>query len=83
MILDSEVFTEIPEERIVKLSSIIRYQHFGHPKLAHDVLSNEVLNILLCDICQGFHLHPLREIINANYQKFNLSYTSWEGTQDV
>ena len=50
MILDSEVFTEIPEERIVKLSSIIRYQHFGHPKLAHDVLSNEVLNILLCDI---------------------------------
>ena len=50
MILDFEVFTEIPEERIVKLSSIIRYQHSGHPKPAHDVLSNEVLNILLCDI---------------------------------
>ena len=51
MILNPEVFIEIFEECIVKLSSIIRCEHAGHPKPTHDVFPDEVLNILLCDIC--------------------------------
>ena len=53
MILNLEVFIEIFEVCIVKLSSIIRYEHAGHPKPAHDVFPDEVLNILLCDNLRG------------------------------
>ena len=51
MILNSEVLTEIPENCIIKLSSIVLYQYLRDPKPAHNVLPNEVLNILLCDFC--------------------------------
>ena len=83
MILNPEVFIEVFKKCIVKLSSIIENQHSGHPKLAYDIFPEEVLNILLCDICQGFYFYPLCEIINANYQKLHLSCNKWKGTQDV
>ena len=50
MILNFEVYAEVPEECIVKLSSIIRHQYLEHPKSAHNVLLHEIFNILLCDI---------------------------------
>ena len=51
MILNSEVFAEVFEKCVIKLSSIVRYQYFGHPKSAHNVFPDEILEILLCDIC--------------------------------
>ena len=83
MILNPEVFIEVFEECIVKLSSIIGNQHSGHPKPKYDIFLDEVINILLCDIFQGFCFYPLCEIINANHQKLHLSCTEWKGTQDV
>ena len=83
MILNPEVFTEVFEECVVKLSSIIGNQHPRHFKPTYDIFPDEVLNILLSDICQGFCFYPLCEIINANYQKLHLSCTEWKGTQDV
>ena len=80
MTFNPEVFTEAFKECIVKLSSIIGNQHSGHPKPVYNIFPDEVLNILLSDICQGFCFYPLREIINANYQKFHLSGSKWKGT---
>ena len=51
MILNFEVCTKVPEECIVKLSSVIRHQHLGHSKSAYNVLPHEIFNILLCDTC--------------------------------
>ena len=81
--MNPEVFIEVFEECVVKLSSIIGNQHPRHFKPTYDIFPDEVLNILLSDICQGFCFYPLCEIINANYQKLDLSYTEWKGTQDV
>ena len=50
MILNSELFVEVFEKCIIKLSSIVGYQYFGHPKSARNVFLDKVLNILLCDI---------------------------------
>ena len=83
MILNPEVFTEVFEECVVKLSSIIENQHPGHSKPAYDIFPDKVLNILLSDICQGFYFYPLHEIINANHQKLHLSCTEWKRTEDV
>ena len=83
MILNPEVFIEIFEECIVKLSSIIRYEHARHPKPAHDVFPDEVLNILLCDFRQGFSFYPLGEVIDPYYQKLHLSGSCWKGTQNI
>ena len=51
MILNSEVFAEVPEKCVIKLSSIVRYQYLGYLKPAHNVLLDEVLDILLRDLC--------------------------------
>ena len=51
MILNSEVFAEVFEKCVIKLSSIVRYQYSGYPKFAHNVFPNEVLDILLSNIC--------------------------------
>ena len=83
MILNPEVFTEVFEECVVKLSSIIENQHHGHSKPVYDIFPEKVLNILLSDIFQRFCFYPLREIINANHQKLHLPCIQWKGTQDV
>ena len=66
MILNSKVYAEVPEECIVKLSSVIRYQYLGHSKSTHNVLPHEIFNILLCDLRQGFSFDPLGEVIRVD-----------------
>ena len=51
MILNSEVFTEVPEKCVIKLSFVVRYQYSRHPKPTHNVFPDEVLDILLRDLC--------------------------------
>ena len=79
MILNPEVFTEVFEECVVKLSTIIRNQHPGHSKPAYDIFLDEVLNILLSDIFQGFCIYPLREIINTTTKNFIYLVPSGKG----
>ena len=37
MIVDSKLFTKIPNMRVIKLSSIVRHKHLGTPNL-HTIL---------------------------------------------
>ena len=83
MIVDSELFTKIPETCVIKLSSIVRHKHPRYSKLAYNTLLDEVLNILLCNFRQGFSFHPFGEVINSHHQKFHLSSPSWEGIQNI
>ena len=83
MIVDSKLFTKIPKGCVIKLSSIVRHKHPRYPKPAHNTLSNEVLNILLCNFRQEFSFHPLGEVINPYHQKFHLSSSSRKGTQNI
>ena len=80
MIVDSELFTKIPERCVIKLSSIVRHKYPWYSKLAHNTLLDEVLNILLCNFRQGFSFHPFGEVINSHHQKFHLSGPSRKGT---
>ena len=83
MIVDSKMFTKIPERCVIKLSSIVKHKHPQYPKLAHNTLPDKVLNILLCDFCQVFSFHLFGEVINPYYQKFHLSGLYWKGTQNI
>ena len=83
MIVDSKLFTKIPERCVIKLSSIVKHKYPRYPKLAHNTLPDEVFNILLCDLHQGFSFHPFGEVINPYYQKFHLSGPCWKGTQNI
>ena len=83
MIVDSKLFTKIPERCVIKLSSIVRHKHPRYPKSAHNALPGEVLNILWCNFCQGFNFHPFSEVINPYHQKLHLSGPSWKGTQNI
>ena len=51
MILNFELFAEVFEKCIIKLSSIVEYQYSRHPKSANNVFLDEILDILLCGIC--------------------------------
>ena len=83
MIVDSKLFTKIPERCVIKLSSIVRHKHPRYPKPAHNTLPDEVFNILLCNFRQGFNFHPFGEVINLYHQKFHLSGPYWKGTQNI
>ena len=80
MIVDSKLFTKIPERCVIKLSSIVRHQYPRYPKFAHNALPDEVLNVLLCNFHQGFSFHPFGEVINHYHQKLHLSGPNWKGT---
>ena len=80
MIVDSKLFTKIPERCVIKLSSIVRHQYPRYPKSAHNALLDKVLDILLCNFCQGFNFHSFGEVINPYHQKLHLSNPSWKGT---
>ena len=80
MIVDSKLFTKIPERCVIKLSSIVGHKHPWYSEPAHNTLLDEVLNILLCDFRQGFSFYPFGEVINPDYQKFHLSSPCWKGT---
>ena len=83
MILNSKLFTEFPERCIVELSSIVRHKHLWYPKSTHNTLSDEVLNILLCNFCQRFSFYLFGEVINPYQQILHLSSPSQKGTQNV
>ena len=83
MIVDSKLFTKIPNMRVIKLSSIVRHKHPRYPKPAHNTLPDEVLNILLCNFRQGFSFHPFGEVINPYHQKFHLFGPCRKGTQNI
>ena len=83
MIVDSKLFTEIPERCIIKSSSIVRHKHPRYSKPAHNTLPDEILNILLCNFRQGFSFHPFGEVINPYHLKFHLSGPSRKGTQNI
>ena len=83
MIVNSKLFTKIPEWCVIKLSSIVGHKHPRYSEPAHNTLPDEVLNILLCDFHQGFSFHPFGEVIDPYYQKFHLSGSCWKGTQNI
>ena len=83
MIVDSKLFTKIPERCVIKLSSIVKHKHLRYSKLAYNTLLDEVLNILLCNFHQGFSFHPFGEVINLYHQKFHLSSLSRKETQNI
>ena len=83
MIVDSKLFIEIPERCVIKLSPIVRHKHPRYSKPANNTLSDEVLNILLCNFRQRFSFHPFGEVINPYHKKFHLSGPSWKGTQNI
>ena len=83
MIIDSKLFIKIPERGVIKLSSIVRYQYPQYPKSTHNALPDEVLDVLLCNFCQGFSFHPFDEVINPYHQKFHLSGPSRKLTQNI
>ena len=67
MILYPKLFIEIFEGRVIELPSIVWHQYPRNPKSAYDALPNEVLDILLCDFCEGFNFHPFSEVIDPHY----------------
>ena len=83
MIVDSKLFTKIPEKGVIKLSSIVRYQYSRCPKSTHNALLDEVLDVLLCNFRQGYNFHPFGEVINPYHQKFHLSGLSRKWTQNI
>ena len=83
MIVDSKLFTKIPERCVIKLSPIVRHKHPWYSEPAHNTLPDKVLNILLCDFRQGFNFYPFGEVIDPYYQKFHLSGSCWKGTQNI
>ena len=83
MIVDSKLFTKIPEKGVIKLSSIVRYQYPRYPKSTQNAFPYEVLDVLLSNFCQGFSFHPFCEVINPYHQKFHLSGPSWKLTQNI
>ena len=83
MIFDSKLFTKFSERCVIKLPFIVRHKHPRYSESAHNILPNEVLNILLCNFRQGFSFHPLGKVINSHHQKLHLSGPSWEGTQNI
>ena len=80
MIVDSKLFTKIPETCVIKLSSIVRHKHPRYSKLAYNTLLDEVPNILLRNFRQGFSFHPFGEVINPHHQKIHLSGSNRKGT---
>ena len=83
MVLHSKLFTKFPERCVVELSSIVRHQYPRYPESAYNVLLDEVLDILLCNFCQGFDFHPLSEIIYSYHQKLHLPSSGWKGAQNI
>ena len=83
MIVNSELFTKIPERCVIKLSSVVRHKHPQYSKSVYNILPDKVLNILLCNFCKGFSFHPLGEVINPHHQKFHLSGPCRKGTQNI
>ena len=83
MIVDSKLFTKIPERCVIKLSSIVGHKHPWYSEPAHNTLLDEVLNILMCNFCQGFSFYLFGEVINPYHQKFHLSGPSRKGIQNV
>ena len=83
MIVDSKLFTKIPERCVIKLSSIVRHKHPQYSKPAHNTLPNKFLNILLCNFRQGFSFHAFGEVINPYHQKFHLFGPSRKGAQNI
>ena len=83
MIVDSKLFTKIPERCVIKLSSIVGHKHPWYSEPAHNTLPDEVLNILLCDFRQRFSFYPFSEVIDLYYQKLHLSGSYWKGTQNI
>ena len=83
MIVDSKLFTKFLERCVIKLSSIVRHKHPWYPKFTHNALLDEVLNILMCNFCQGFSFYPFGEVIDPYHQKLHLSGPSQKGTQNI
>ena len=50
---------------------------------SYDVLSYKLLDLLCCYCGKWLNLYPFREIVNASYEKFHLSFPCGEWFQDV
>ena len=72
MIVDSKLFTKIPERGVIKLSFIVKHQYLRYPKSIHNAPPDKVLDVLLCNFRQGFSFHPFGEVINPYHQKLHL-----------
>ena len=78
MVLYPKLRVEVPEYAVVELLSIVKDEYSRYPVPADNVSPNETPNVPLHDNGQGFYLHPLCEIVNANYQD-----CCQEGAHDV
>ena len=65
-IRNSQFTTISPEGLAIKLQAIIRDEGTKDPKRGDYVFPNKFLGIYIPDICQGFNLYPLSEVIHAN-----------------
>ena len=65
-IRNSQVTIVSPKGLAIKLQAIIRDKGTRDPKSGDYVFPNKFLGIYVPDICQGFNLDPLSEVIRAN-----------------
>ena len=77
------ILIEPSESLIVELSAIIRYERMRQPVPIDDGFLEEVLHLLLGDVCQGLRLHPFGEVVNGDEEELSLPYCWGKRTQNV
>ena len=61
---DIKFRTELSEVLIVELSSVVGDNGVRQSEPEDDELLDEVFHLSLDDLCQGFDLHPLSEVVD-------------------
>ena len=81
MVFYSQLIVEVSERIVVELLAIVRDKGPRDPKLAD--LPDEVTNILFCDGCQWFYLHPFGEVVDPNNKELELLHCHQKGSHDI
>jgi hypothetical protein len=67
--LYSDLLTEILEHCTIKVLCIVYSDLSGNTIAANDILPEELLDGCEAYICDGLHLHPLREVLDYHNGK--------------
>ena len=80
-----QVITQVEffEFWVIQLSSIVSDNVSGKFELTNDYLSDEVLNLLLGNLCQRLNFDLFCKVVDCNNEKLSLSDCLWKKIGDV
>ena len=73
LVRDMKSHTELFEIIVVELSSIVGDDGVRQSESKDDGLLDEVFHLALGDLCQGFDLHPLGEVVDRDNYELTLA----------